>query len=72
MKPLLIIVHINSGSCYELLLISIISSGSQQLLLLMDQQRHTCNSSETISDGSYEPLQMTFSIVVYRYTHITK
>jgi hypothetical protein len=54
---------------YEPLLISIINSSSQvvlePLLIILDyQQRHTCSVSETVSDDNYEPLQMTFSIVV--------
>jgi hypothetical protein len=40
----------------EPLLIPIISSGSQQWLI--------CSGSETATDASFEPLQMTFSVVV--------
>jgi hypothetical protein len=29
------------------------------------QQRHIGSGSETVTDGSYEPLQMTFYVVVY-------
>jgi hypothetical protein len=28
------------------------------------QQQHICSSSETATDDSYEPLQMTLSVVV--------
>jgi hypothetical protein len=41
-----------------------ISNGEPLLITLDYQQWHTCNGSETITDDSYEPLQMTFSVVV--------
>jgi hypothetical protein len=48
----------------EPLLISIINSGYRTATDNGYQQRHICSSSETITDDSYEPLQMTFSVVV--------
>jgi hypothetical protein len=37
------------------------------LITLDYQQRLICNGLETVTDGSYEPLQMTFSVVVVGY-----
>jgi hypothetical protein len=48
----------------ELLLISIISNGSETATDNGYQQRHICSSSETAPDGSFEPLQINLSIVV--------
>jgi hypothetical protein len=54
---------------YELLLIPIISNGSRTATdngyqHLDYQQWLICNDSETITDGSFESLKMTFSVVV--------
>jgi hypothetical protein len=48
----------------ELLLISIISNGSETATDNGYQQRHICSGSETATNGSFEPLQINFSIVV--------
>jgi hypothetical protein len=42
------------------------TADNQPLLITLDyQQRHTCSGSEIASDGNYEPLQMTFFVVVF-------
>jgi hypothetical protein len=48
----------------ELLLMPIISSGSETATDNGYRQRHICNGSETTTNDSFEPLQMIFSIVV--------
>jgi hypothetical protein len=42
-----------------------ISSVLEPLLIILDyQQQLICSGLETATDGSFEPLQMTFSVVV--------
>jgi hypothetical protein len=48
----------------EQLLIPIISSVSKTVTDNIYQQRHICSGSKTITDGSFKPLQMTFSVAV--------